>query len=132
MRAWSRSAPGGTADQVDEPGEGVVDVSAEHVEVGDQRLRVDVVALLGGGGRPGGGGVDVLGALQDLCHRQAAGRLGVGGVGVDELLVLRDGAVDVAGGEGVLRGRVARVDVLLVSSSSAGSAHRRTAAGADR
>ena len=36
--------------------------------------------------------VDPCGALQHLGHRQAARRLGVGRVGVDQLLVLRDGA----------------------------------------
>ena len=93
--------PGGTTDQVDQSDEGVLDVPTEHVEVGDQRLGVDVVAAFGGRGT-GGGGVDVLGALEHLGHRQATGGLGVGGVGVDELLVLRDGAVEVTGGERVL------------------------------
>ena len=54
--------------------------------------------------------VDAAGALQHLGHRQPGGRLGVGGVGVDELLVLGDGAVDVVGLEGGLGGGVARVD----------------------
>ena len=111
MRAWSRSVPG-TSDQVDQPGEGVLYVPAEHVEVGDQRLGVDVVRF-GRGGRTGRGHVDTLRALQHLGHRETAGGLGVGGVGVDELLVLRHGGVEVTRGQRVLRGRVARVDVLL-------------------
>ena len=96
-------------------------MTAEHVEVGDQGLGVHVVAVRGGG-LAGGPGVDALGALEHLGHRQPAGGLGVGGVGVDEPLVLGDGAVDVTGGEGVLGGGVARVDVLLVLGSVGGRA----------
>ena len=40
MRTRSRSSP--LVDEVDEPQERVLDVAAEEVEVGDQRLRVDV------------------------------------------------------------------------------------------
>ena len=47
---------GGTAHHVDQPVERVVHVAAEHVEVGDHRLRVDVVgAGRGGRARPPGG-----------------------------------------------------------------------------
>ena len=52
---------------------------------------------LGGRGLAGRLQVDALGALEHLRHRQPGGGLGVGGVGVDQLLVLRDGAVDVPG-----------------------------------
>ena len=76
------------------------------------RLRGDVVGVRGGRG-PGGVQVDALGALQQLGHRQAGGGLGVGRVGVDQLLVLRDRAVDVAVAERVLGGGVARVEVGL-------------------
>ena len=48
-----------------------------------------------------------------LGHRQAGGGLGVGRVGVDELLVLRHRRVDVAALERVLRRGVARVELLL-------------------
>ena len=80
---------GGAPDQLDEPVEGVVDVAAEQVEVGHQDLGVDVVGR-GGGGRAGGLEVDVLGALDQAGAGQAGRGLDVGGVGVDELLVLRD------------------------------------------
>ena len=84
----------------------------------------------GGGRGPGGVEVDALGALQHLGHRQAGRGLDVGGVGGDELLVLRDRAVDVAVAERVLRGGVARVEVgLAVAVGVDGGA---TAAGAGR
>src|SRR5690349_14891297 len=53
---------GGTTDQVDEAVERVLDVAAEHVEIGDQRLGVDVVGVRGGGVA---GGVEV-GTLRAL------------------------------------------------------------------
>jgi len=99
---------GAAADQVDEAVEGVLDVAAEHVEVGHQRLRVDVVGVRRGR-RTRGVEVGALRALEHLRHRQAGGGLGVGGVGVDELLVLRDRPVDVAVAERVLGSGVARV-----------------------
>ena len=42
-------------------------MAAEQVEVGDHRLRVDVVGVARGRG-PGGLQVDALGALQQLGH----------------------------------------------------------------
>ena len=95
--------PGGTPDQLDQAPERVVDVTAEQVQVGHQRLRVHVVRALGRG-RARGVEVGALGALQHLGHRQPAGRLGVGLVGVDQLLVLGHREVDVAGLERVLGG----------------------------
>ena len=88
-RAWFALVAGGAPDQLDEAVERVVDVAAEQVEVGDQGLGVDVVGR-GGRGRAGRLEVDVLGALEQPGDRQAGGGLDVGGVGVDELLVLRD------------------------------------------
>ena len=111
LRAVGVGRPG---DEVHQAGERVLDVAAEHVEVGDHRLRVDVVGLLGRGGARLGE-VDALRALHDLGHRQAAGGLDVGGVGVEQLLVLPDGAVDVTGDERVLGRGVARVDRLLLA-----------------
>ena len=99
---------GGPPYEVDEPVEGVVDVAAEHVEVGDEGLGVDVVGV-GGGRLARGRQVGALGALQHLGHREPGCRLGVGGVAVDQLLVLRDGRVDVALAQGVLGGGVPRV-----------------------
>ena len=43
---------GRTADQLDQPDERVLHVAAEHVEVGDHGLGVDVVGV-GGAPRPG-------------------------------------------------------------------------------
>ena len=69
--------------------------------------------------------VDALGALEHLRHRQARGRLGVGGVGVDELLVLRDRPVDVSVAECVLGGGVPRVDGVLVLALRVGRGRTR-------
>ena len=44
-RAWLRSSPVVRRTSVDQPVERVLDVPAEHVEVGDQGLRVDVVGV---------------------------------------------------------------------------------------
>ena len=115
----------GAPHQVDQPGERVVDMAAEQVEVGREGLRRDVVGV-GRGRVTGGVQVDALRALQHLGHRQAGRRLGVGRVGVDQLLVLRHGAVDVVGLERGLRSGVARVGLRLVAlvGSSAGAAPR--------
>ena len=66
-------------DEVDQPGEGVLDVPAEQVEVGDQGLRVDVVGVWPPPprARPE---VGAPGALHHLGHREPGGRLGVRGL----------------------------------------------------
>ena len=102
----------------------------EQVEVGDHRLGGDVVGVRRRS-RTGGVEVDTLGALEHLGHRQAGHGLGVGRVGGDQLLVLRDRTVDVTLAEGVLGRCVARVEALvaLVASASTGA---RSAAGGGR
>ena len=114
-RARSRSSPE-SAGRAPPAGEGVVDVPAEQVDVRDQGLRVDVVGLLGRR-RPGDGGVDGGGALHQLGAVEPERGLGVGGVGVDEPLVLRHRGVEVALDQGVLGGGVTRVAVSSASGS---------------
>ena len=101
-----------TPDQVDQPGEGIVDTSAEQVEIGDEALGGDVVGarLSGLTGRVE---IDPLGALQHLRHRQSGGRLGVGGVRLDQALVLLDRPVDVVVLQRLLGGGVTRVEQVL-------------------
>ena len=85
---------------------------AEQIEVRHQRLSVDVVRVRCGG-LSGRVQVDALRALQHLGHRQARRGLGIGGVGVDQSLVLGHGTVDVVVLEGLVSRGVARVDLLL-------------------
>ena len=57
--------------------------------------------------------VDSLGPLEQLGHRETCRRLGVGRVGVDELLVLRHRRVDVTALEGFLGRHVTGIELLL-------------------
>ena len=134
-RARLRSSPDGTPDEVDQPVEGVLDVAAEHVEVGHHGLRVDVV----GAGRRGVGAGGLRGRRPGCAGAPwpspgPAAASASAGLRVDELLVLRDRPVDVAVAERVLGGGVARVDRRLVASAVAGVDRGRAAgaAGAGR
>src|SRR5690606_7358825 len=94
----------GLREQVEETGEGVLEVSAAHVEVGDRELRVHVA-------RPRGGGVTELAraragqALEQRHLGEAGDRELVAGVLGDRLAVLGDRGRVVArrdGAEGLL------------------------------
>ncbi|MGO1198899.1 MAG: hypothetical protein ACTMKY_03280 [Dermabacteraceae bacterium] len=70
-------------------------MAAEHVEIRDQQLRLQITGLLCGR-LAGGGEIRVLGAAHEGDRGQARLRLGVGRALLELLLVGRDGGIEIA------------------------------------
>ena len=86
---------GEPAHQVEQPGERVLDVTAEQVEVGDRGLRGHVVRLVGGG-LAGDSLVEPLGTAQQLDLAEAGLGVRVAGRLVQQGAVRRGRRVEVA------------------------------------
>ena len=89
------------AQQVQQSREGVLDVAAEHVEIGHEQLRLEVRGRIRGR-LPGRGEISVLGAAHELDGREARLRLGVGRALLELPTVGRDGGVEIAPLDGLL------------------------------
>ena len=94
-------------DEPHEPGEGVLHVATEHVQVGDGELGGDVVRAVRGG-RAHRCGVGVAGAQHEAGRGQALLGHGVRGAVGQRRLPRRDGPGQVVGGEGLMGGPVQR------------------------
>jgi hypothetical protein len=87
--------PGQPLDQVDEPSERVLDVTAADIQIRDQELRLDVVGMFGSR-RTGGGKVRVSGASHQLDAGEAFCDLGIARALGMEPFVLSHGGVEIS------------------------------------
>jgi hypothetical protein len=99
VTAFSAAAANG----LDEPSEGVLDVTAGDVQVCRERLGRNVVGLVGSG-LPGPQGIDATDSLEQLHPRKAGGGLGVSRTLVEQLLERCRRAVEITGVDGRLSG----------------------------